>query len=92
MNIFYCNSFVLNKNNIFKRKYNIVKSINVYDDSPSNIAKKYMIRIQHMGIENYGNFINNLNDKIESVTLLTQNEDIRELYQSIIFINLNMTL
>ena len=64
MNIFYCNSFVLNKNNIFKRKYNIVKSINVYDDSPSNIAKKiYDTYSTYGNIENYGNFINNLNDK-----------------------------
>ena len=79
MNIFYCNSFVLNKKNIFNRQHNIVKSINVYDDSPSNIAKKIYDSYSTYGnIENYGNFINNLdNKKIESVTLLTQNDDIK---------------
>lgn len=79
INIFYCNSFILTQKNIFKRNNNIVKSINIYDDSPSNIAKKIYDSYSTYGnIENYGNFINNLdNKKIESVTLLTQNDDIK---------------
>ena len=50
LNIFNCNSFIINKKNIFRRTNNVVKSIEIYDDSPSNIAKKYMILIQHMVI------------------------------------------
>ncbi len=79
LNIFNCNSFIINKKNIFRRTNNVVKSIEIYDDSPSNIAKKiYDTYSTYGNIENYGNFINNLdNKKIESISLLTQNDDIK---------------
>tara|TARA_Y100000389_G_scaffold141203_1_gene139044 strand:- start:907 stop:2913 length:2007 start_codon:yes stop_codon:yes gene_type:complete len=79
LNIFNCNSFIINKKNIFRRTNNVVKSIEIYDDSPSNIAKKiYDTYSTYGNIENYGNFIKNLDNKnIESVSLLTQNDDIK---------------
>ena len=79
INIFNCNSFFINQKNIFRRRNNIVKSIEIHDDSPSNIAKViYDTYSTYGNSENYGSFINNLdNNKIESVSLLTQNDDIK---------------
>ena len=84
------NSFVLHNNNLYGKKHafnkknmitkrQVIDKISVDDETPSAIARKFFDTYSNYGlVENYNDVIDRIyNKQTQSVTLLTQNDEIK---------------